>query len=76
MNVLRHPLCKGFASKVSSGQVEHDTLLFIDRSTKLVIINHEGIFHRSMPDSLVAIDERMVENQEKQSAAALLAISG
>lgn len=64
-NALFDPLHKRLAGNTSCSQIKHDPFLFVDRRMKFITIQYEECFHRGMPYSLVAIDERMVEHQRK-----------
>lgn len=44
-------------------QVKNDAFLFIHWRTEFVPVHQQVDFHRSMPDSFVPVDERVIENE-------------
>ena len=63
--MLLNPVHKCVACKIAGGKIQHDALLLIDGRTKFIAIDYEESFHRCMPNSLVAIDERVIEDKRK-----------
>jgi hypothetical protein len=69
--MLGNPLYKVFSRELTSGQSQHRPLAFINMGHKLKTIYHKKRFHRSMTDSFIAIDKRMVHDQRKASRGSL-----
>ena len=64
------PIGELFPRNLSGGQIEHQALLLIDCSDKFAAVQQQEHFHRGVGDSLVTVDERVVQRQEWPRAAA------
>src|SRR3989442_5785661 len=60
----------------ASGQIEYKALLGVDGGIDLGTVEYQECRHGGMPDTLVAIDERMALNQRQTQRRGLLSESG
>src|SRR5206468_9142982 len=60
----------------ASGQIEYKALLGVDGGIDLGTVEYQECLHGGMPDTLVAIDERMALNQRQTQRRGLLSESG
>src|SRR5260221_4907648 len=63
-NALLNPRCKFFAAELTARHGEHDSLLLVHGGGQLVAVQQEECFKRCVTGSLIAIEERMILNEE------------
>ena len=61
--MLLKPLGELFSRHAAGRQVEHELFLFIKRSNDLIAVQDQENFHRSMGDTFVAVDKRVVQSE-------------
>src|SRR5207249_10011945 len=60
----------------ASGEIEYKALLGVDGGIDLRTVEYQECLHGGMPDTLVAIDERIALNQRQTQRRGLLSESG
>jgi hypothetical protein len=60
------------SSEATRGKIEHQAFLFVESAQKFQPIEQQKYFHRGMGDTLVAIDEGVIQRQGKAEGGRLV----
>ena len=63
--MLFKPSCKLIPCHAARCQIKHQPLLFINGSHDLISVQRQEHFHRGVGNTLVAVDEGMVQGKRK-----------
>jgi hypothetical protein len=71
LEVLTQPATSWASVDPPGGQLQHDALLITHGGVDLRAVQNEERFHRRMPDTLVAVDKRVVSHERKAESRRL-----